>query len=335
MELYQKVVPLQRLGISPLPLKKVSGYQYQGELAQAISFTRGTLKNMPDSLADISEHLLLSDGKYLRAGLVIASAMCGDYKPETARPLAAAVEILHLGTLIHDDIIDNADLRRGVESVPNRFGASTAVYTGDYLFTMVFSILSRHNRDRMEEVSDTVQKILLGEIRQNKHRYSYSASLLDYMRVVSGKTAALFAASMYAGAKDSGLPEDTARNLGRAGGYAGVMFQIVDDCLDLSPARQEADKPCLKDLQEGVSTLPVLYALAKNPSLRPLMQAAKTSEEVRRLAKAVVDEGGLAQALRAADKYYNKALAALSKVPDCEGRRSIEMIFDQCYHRAK
>lgn len=333
MELYQKVVPLQRLGVSPL--SRQIAPRYQDELKAAVAFTRGVLKNMPDSLADISAHLLLSDGKYLRAGLVIASAMCGDYNPEAARPLAAAVEILHLGTLIHDDIIDNADLRRGVESVPHRFGASTAVYTGDYLFTMVFSLLSRHNRDRMEEVSDTVQKILLGEIRQNKHRYTFSASLLDYMRVVSGKTAALFAASMYAGAKESGLDEAAARSLGRAGGYAGVMFQIVDDCLDLTPARRAADKPCLKDLEEGVSTLPVLYALAKNPSLLPLMKAAKTAEEIRRVAEAVVDEGGLDQAWRAADKYYNKALSALANVPDCEGRRSIEEIFEKCYHRSK
>lgn len=305
--------------------------RFEDALDEAVGFMRNTLNAMPQSLGDISGHLNAAQGKSLRAGLLIASAMCGRYDGARVIPLAAAVEILHLGSLVHDDIIDSADTRRGLESVQKKFGQAAAVFTGDYLFTIVFSLLSKYNRESMEDVSKAVQAICLGEILQNRFRYSWDMSLTRYIRIVSRKTAALFACSMYAGAKEGGLDEKSCRLLGRAGGYAGVMFQIVDDCLDLRSTNP--DKPALKDIAEGITTLPILFALnaPSGPSLD--LRGALSTGDARLAADCVIKAGGLERAQAIARRYHTKAARLLEKIPECAGRQALYMLFDKCIDR--
>lgn len=308
---------------------------FQTELDAARAYTDQALSRMPAGLAEQSAHLRAGTGKFLRAGLLIGSAMCGNYDRERVLPLAAAVEILHLGTLVHDDIIDNADTRRGQPSLQKRFGPATAVFTGDYLFTLVFSLISTYNRDRMEDVAKATQRICLGEILQNQLRYRFYDHIMSYMRIASGKTAALFAAAMYAGGKEGGLTESQCRALGRAGGWGGVMFQIVDDCLDLKGSAA-ADKPAFKDIAEGVTTLPTLLAMRQNPALRELLSAATEDPALAAsAARAVLEAGGLERAGEVAARCREKALKHLSDLPDCEGRRAIEALIERCYQRDK
>ncbi len=308
---------------------------FKAELDAAKEYTDRALSGLPVGLSEQSAHLRAGEGKFLRAGLLIASAMCGDYDRDRTLPLAAAVEILHLGSLVHDDIIDDADTRRGRPSLQKQFGPATAVFTGDYLFTLVFSLVSSHNRDRMEDVAKATRKICLGEIMQNRLRYRFYDSIASYIRIASGKTAALFAAAMYAGGKEGGLTEKQCRSLGRAGGWAGLMFQIVDDCLDLKGSAA-SDKPAFKDIAEGVTTLPALLALRENPALRELLSAAVEDPSLAvTAARAVLEAGGLDKAGQIAARCYEKARKHLSSLPDCEGRRAAEDLFERCYRREK
>ncbi len=306
---------------------------FEDALHEAVGYTQNTLDAMPQSLCDISGHLNAAQGKFLRAGLLIASAMCGQYDNRRVIPLASAVEILHLGSLVHDDIIDNADTRRGLESLPKKFGQTAAVFTGDYLFTIVFSLLSKHNRESMEDVARAVQAICLGEILQNRYRYCTDMSLTRYIRIVTRKTGALFACSMYSGAKEGGLDETTCRILSRAGGYAGVMFQIIDDCLDLSAKNPE--KPAFKDITEGVTTLPVLFALKSSPGLARRLRDAVSAGDTRLAADCVIKAGGLERAQAVAHYYYQKAVRQLEKIPDSAGRQALDTLFEKCIKREK
>ncbi len=308
---------------------------FSEELSEAERYLESALSGMPSNLSDLSSHLCASKGKFLRAGLLIASAKCGEYERQRVLPLAAAVEILHLGSLVHDDIIDDADIRRGKESLQKKFGKSAAVFTGDYLFTIVFSLVSKYNRDRMEDISKAVQKICLGEILQNRYRYSYNISITRYFRIATGKTAALFALAMYAGGKEGGLDERACRALGRAGGYAGLMFQIVDDCLDFNLPGAVPDKTAFKDIAEGVASLPVLLALKSTPDLLNVLHGASNPAEIRNAARIIEDVGGLEQAHRIAVYYYEKAKKQLNIVPVCSGTQIVMHLLEKCVKRIK
>ncbi|MEW6105404.1 MAG: polyprenyl synthetase family protein [Bacillota bacterium] len=293
--------------------------------------------------------LLQAGGKRIRPALVLASGMFGKANPAKLVPVASAIEIVHMATLVHDDIIDDADTRRGVQTVHARYGADVAVFTGDYLFTRAFHILSEYaSHEMLSSVARAVQEVCEGEIEQYEARGNTAVSFGQYLRRIRRKTAMLFALSCYAGALVAEAPRGTADALRRFGLHLGIAFQIADDILDFSQDSATTGKPAGHDLACGVYTLPVIYALGSNrwgSKLRDLLVAPnggnsgpgneqERHEARERIIAIVRESGALQRASQVAERYAARARRFLAPLPDGAGKEILADILASAVHRA-
>lgn len=310
----------------------------QVSLDETRALIRRTLQQSDPVLADVTRHLAQGSGKNIRAAMLLAaSADENGLVGQDAVTAAAALEILHLATLVHDDIIDDAPTRRGQPSVQQQFGKKTAVISGDYLFCVCFSMIaelaSQHPR-HIGLFSRAISQLCIGELSQHQHNRDTELSVLGYLRIIAGKTAALFALALYAGSLLGGSDEKTCRLMGRIGYNAGVLFQLIDDCLDYESTAGTLLKSVKHDLTEGVITLPLIYAMQKDSNLRQLVSQARLSAaEVRDAAAEVMRLGGLNHTRQVADKYYLKAANLLGQLDQPARRDLILPLLDQIYSR--
>lgn len=214
------------------------------------------LKGQGYPFREVCLYLSGQKGKFLRTklGVTLAENQNGQINENLINPLTA-VELLHLATLVQDDVIDNSAVRRGQKSVQNVFGKSTAIVTGDYLFTQCFSLISESDYKLLPLLSKAISLICKGEMRQNKNRFK-SPTPLEYYRIISGKTAALFSLCGVIGAKQITDEENKIRQSARLSHRVGMAFQIADDIKDFTGGH--TDKPTENDLPQGVITLPVI-----------------------------------------------------------------------------
>lgn len=282
--------------------------------------------------------LVNTEGKMLRPAFLLLAAKFGDYNLEKIHNLAASIEMMHMATLVHDDIVDEAKLRRGVETVQHKYSKEYAVYIGDFLFCQCFIMLSGfdYSTENLRDISKAISKICMGEIIQHNIRYAQNTNLKKYIKVISGKTAALFAISFYTGAKESNCSEKTSRLLGRVGYYIGMAFQIIDDLLDYSGDTSELGKNAQSDLIKGYYTLPLIYAMAEDKENRIstiLDNSSLNDENVREITKLVNEYKGIDKAQNLADKYTKKAFEYIEKLPDCESKEIIKDITQKLLNR--
>ena len=246
--------------------------EYSASLDEVKALVNRTLLKTDKNVMEVMQHLTQKGGKNLRSMLMlICSSDENGYVPKNAVTCAAALEILHLASLVHDDIIDDSRFRRGQLSVQSRFGKKTAVICGDYLFCKCFSMVSEillNYPEKFKDFSRAMTKICLGELRQFKHNANLSLSVVGYLRIIAGKTSALFSLAMYSGTIISGKSEKDARFMARLGYHIGMFFQILDDCMDYEADYKTAKKSIRHDLAQGVVTLPLIYAFLKIRSLR-------------------------------------------------------------------
>lgn len=284
-------------------------------------------------ITDIMRHLAASNGKNFRSRLLLAASVDAEgYVPRDAVTAAAALEILHLATLVHDDVIDDAATRRGKASIQHRFGKKSAVICGDYLFCKCFLLtagISERYQDKFTDIAKMMSKICMGELRQYRHNGDTALSLREYLRIIAGKTSALFAMALYAGAILGGSDEKEARLLGQLGYYIGIIFQLEDDCMDYASNLATVGKNVQHDLAEGVVTLPLIFAMAKKPEIRSEIKDFHLSPAEYR---AVIDEvchlGGVEMTLQIADRYYGKARRLLERVTGESRRARLRPILD-------
>ena len=256
----------------------------------------------------IVDDVLDLNGKMLRPLFTIIAAHFGTYESEKMVKLAASIEILHMATLIHDDVIDESKFRRHRESVQSKYGKDMAVYSGDYLLAKTLSILDLETYDskNVKRLVRAIEQICESELLQYQNR-NHVTSFKNYLRIVAGKTAALFATSMYVGALESDCDARTARLLGRIGYELGVAFQIIDDILDFSEDASKIGKTVRNDLKKGYYTLPVIYALADEP------ESDLTEDEILLL----IDKAkGIDRSRALARKYTKKAYKHIALLPD-------------------
>jgi heptaprenyl diphosphate synthase len=299
------------------------------------------LKSSPPLINEIMSSLAESKGKNIR-GQLTALASCNDSKLVgiPAIKIAAAIELLHLASLIHDDIMDDADTRRGLPSTHSRFGKKNAVISGDYLFCLCFSLISEAYSgndsgeyvDRISDFSKVMSAICLGEIRQNKHNSDLDLNFKNYLKIIGGKTATLFSLSMYAGARAGGLDHKESKHFGRIGANLGVIFQLIDDYLDYEIGDVAGQKPVGKDIREGIVTLPIIYAIKKDPTLKEFINKSFSDKE---LLDEAIDRvrslGGPKYTKEIARKFYDKTSKLINKVDDefkkAELTRILEILF--------
>lgn len=275
---------------------------------------------------------IYSGGKMVRPAYTLLFSKFGDnQQADRTLALAAAVELLHTATLIHDDIVDDSPLRRGNPSIQSKYGKDVAVYAGDYLFTVCFRLLSTYadTQEQVEINSRGMERILMGELDQMYLRYNKRMSIRNYLTQISGKTAQLFALACYSGALNGGQTEKFSRNSFYIGSHIGMAFQIIDDILDYSQTSDVFGKPVLEDVRQGVYTAPLIFALKKdNNRLRELIdkETLMTDEDAREVRKLVVELGGLEQAKQLATKYTQKALKRIELLPEKQEKNQIKQI---------
>lgn len=274
----------------------------------------GALSNAPIIIRKYTEHLITSSGKYIRA---ISLLTCAENKDGLIHPnaikLAAAIELLHLATLVHDDVIDNANIRRGNLTLQKKYGKRTAVICGDYLFsvalTLAASISNREDYLKLD-MPHYMSKVCLGELNQHINNGFLDLSVYQYLKIISGKTAALFEASFYAGAI---LSEDgSLTKYMRLGRYIGMIFQMLDDCLDFETTENIAKKPVQSDFEQGVITLPLIYAFKNMIGFK---EKARENQLCRSdINDAVAKTGGLIYTRKVSKKYYEKSLIIINEL---------------------
>src|SRR5215475_2124906 len=222
---------------------------------------RAAARSQHDLLDQTSAYLIGAGGKRFRATLVLLAAQFGNARDERVVPAAVAIELTHLATLYHDDVMDEADVRRGSPSANSRWGNSVAILTGDFLFACASKILADLGPEAVRIQAETFCRLVSGQIAETIGPQPGQDGLDHYMNVVTEKTASLIATSGQFGAKFSGAPAGIEARIAPACAALGVAWQLSDDILDVTSESAQSGKTPGTDLREGVKTLPVLHAL--------------------------------------------------------------------------
>jgi heptaprenyl diphosphate synthase/octaprenyl-diphosphate synthase len=289
-------------------------------------------------LAAAGAHTIAAGGKRLRAALVLLAARLGHYDLERATHPAAAIELLHAASLVHDDLVDNAERRRGRVTVHSRWDSSVALMLGDYFFALSANELAAEPDPRIIRFyADAAQTVVEGELNPVTQLEPLDLALQQYRYKIGCKTAALFEAACKAGIAVAGGTPDQIAALGHFGFDRGLAFQIVDEVLDFTGDEATLGKPAGNDLREGTWTLPLLYAIAQSnsPPLRELARLAEppTSTQAPALVALVVASGGVARALEEAQATAARAITHLSEFPPSQTIRALAEICDFVLNR--
>jgi heptaprenyl diphosphate synthase len=265
-------------------------------------------------LDSVTTHLIAAGGKRLRPLLALAAAT-GGRRPATQDDLlgAVSVELVHLASLYHDDVIDEATIRRNVESVNSRFGNLVAIVAGDFLLARSAAIAAGLGTEIAGLLAETLGRLCQGQISEVRSAFQISRSREDYMTAITGKTAALTSTSCRIGALTGGLPRAEVEALTEYGHCFGLVFQIRDDILDITATAGELLKPAGQDLAEGIYTLPALVALAdpsSGPDLRALLGQPLRQPEREKACAIVAASPGIGVAVAEARTYVERAKAA-------------------------
>jgi heptaprenyl diphosphate synthase len=213
-------------------------------------------------LTEASRHLIDAGGKRFRATLVLLAAHFADSRDERIVPAAAAIELTHLATLFHDDVMDEASIRRGLQSANSRWSNTIAILTGDFLFARASAILAELGTEAIRIQAETFTRLVSGQVGETLGPRPGQDPLVHYLRVVEDKTASLIATAGRFGAMFAGAPADVVARITAASNALGVAFQLSDDILDVASESAQSGKAPGTDLREGVRSLPVLHALA-------------------------------------------------------------------------
>jgi heptaprenyl diphosphate synthase len=280
-------------------------------------------------LNQASLHLLQAGGKRIRPVFVLLSAKFGDYNIDSVKNAAVALELIHMASLVHDDVIDDAELRRGKPTIKAHWDNRIAMYTGDYIFARGLEYMTHiKNPEAHQILSRTIVELCKGEIAQIKDKYRYDQNLRDYLLRIKRKTALLIAVSCQLGAISSGAPEEVHRRLFRFGYNVGMSFQITDDILDLTASEEELGKPAGSDLSQGNITLPILYAM-ENPGLRAVIERVSentSAEEMKMVISSILSSDAIERSHRVSRMYLDKALTDLELLPQNRVKKTLKNI---------
>lgn len=280
-----------------------------------------------EELAAPLDHLFGSRGKQLRASLVQRSAKAGaDASVHAVREGATAVELLHLGTLAHDDVVDDGRIRRGNETVGVAHGNRASGFAGMVLLGTAAELMAHHGQEANEAFAEAVARICEGEMAEVEDLFNPDRSVERYFHAVSGKTAAGFAFAGWIGAWLAGADCDAAARTRRFGHELGMAFQVLDDALDLRGPVTATGKQRGKDLEQGVYTLPVLYAALADPSLKRELGHPIEGGELELLVERVVASGGMERAEEACRSFGDKAKAAVGDLPGVAREPLLELL---------
>ncbi|MDP2872328.1 MAG: polyprenyl synthetase family protein [Bacillota bacterium] len=324
---------VRKMIIEGLPVVPEANAALEGELSSA-------LDTGDEFFREVSTHLLRAGGKRLRPALVLLCAQAGPSGPAggaVAMQLAVACEILHTATLVHDDILDGAVVRRGQPTVSALWGERVAILCGDYLFSRALTMVAElGHSDVSVRLGQVMQRVCEAEIRQIVRAFDPNSSEAEYFDIVRRKSALLIAECCRSGALLAGADEAIGEALFLYGERMGIAFQIADDILDIEACTDEVGKPTGKDVALGVLTLPVIRALTGSDELRTLICRRLSREgDARRAIEIVRASDGIEYARRVAGEYVLGAVRALDGLPPGEPRESLAAAAHFAVHRSR
>src|SRR5699024_8111732 len=269
-------------------------------------------------LEDASYHLFSSGGKRVRPAFVILSSQFGEEINEDVYRVAVALELIHMATLVHDDVIDKSDKRRGSLTIAKKWDQDTAILTGNFLLAVGLEHISNHTDNREKKVlSSAIVEVFMGELYQYKDQFNAHQTITNYLRRIKRKTALLIQLSTEVGAIASHADAKTVRNLKMIGHYIGMSFQIVDDILDFTSTEKKLGKPVGSDLMNGHLTLPVLLEMRKNPEFKSqIEQLGPNSDQFLfdKCIQTVKHSDVIKQSQAISDRYLDKALHLIDQL---------------------
>jgi heptaprenyl diphosphate synthase len=309
------------------------------EVAEDLAVVEATLRDDSafggdEMFAEISRHMMAAGGKRFRAMLVLLAARFGDSRDKRVIPAAVAIELTHLASLFHDDVMDEAVIRRGRPSANSRYGNSVAILAGDYLFARASRILSDLGAEAIRIQAETFCRLCDGQLAETIGPRPGEDGLDHYMRVIDGKTGSLIATSGRFGAMFSGAPEEVTDLVAEASMRIGIAWQLSDDVLDIASTSAESGKEQGIDLRQGVHSLPVLYALRgsapENARLRELLSGADLSDP-RLQAEALSllrSSPALDEARSTVREWASSARDTVGRLPEVSARGAFESLCD-------
>jgi heptaprenyl diphosphate synthase len=300
-----------------------------GDLQRVEAAIEGALATDVPMLHEVSMHLLRAGGKRIRPALLLLAAKFPGVPVERVIPIAAAVELIHMATLVHDDVVDEAMMRRGRPTVNAQWSNQISVLTGDYLFAKAFAIFGQTGNTRIVEImANTVFEMSKGELAQIASYFDLNQTEEDYYERIAQKTGYLLAECCRLGGVIAGVEEEQIQALYDYGMGVGLSFQIADDLLDFHGSAKTVGKPVCGDLKLGILTLPVLYALKHSPradELRQIIETRSISDaDVVKVKEILEACGAFAYARQQADAHLARAIAALDRVPELHSREALK-----------
>lgn len=299
------------------------------ELASVERRMRELVDSSQKILTEVALHVVDSGGKRLRPSLAILAhkSLKGEDLGNVI-DISAAIELIHSATLIHDDINDGAEMRRGRKAAYREFGLHEAIVAGDFMFARAFCVGGRFDADIVDLVAESCKSLAEGEIMQYRNRNNANLSVEDYMKIIGGKTAHPIKTSAQVGASLAGGDHDQIRAFGNYGMNIGTAFQIVDDILDIVGEEKSLGKRTGSDIREGNMTLPVILALERDPEISKAlpgilgnrdMGVGQTTEFLEKIR----ESGGVDAAYEVSYEFAEAAVSYLDYIPDSVFRNKL------------
>jgi heptaprenyl diphosphate synthase len=274
-------------------------------------------------------YTLHAGGKRIRPIFVLLAGEFGTYDIEILKNVAVALELIHMASLVHDDVIDDAELRRGKPAIKTKWGNKVAMYTGDYILALSLDIITNVKQPAIHKIlANTIVEVCIGEIEQIKDKYRFDQNFRDYFRRIKRKTALLIATSCQLGAIAAGATEDIHKKLFQFGYYVGMSYQIIDDILDFTSTEKTLGKPAGGDLLQGNITAPVLFAM-DNQEIRAEIEKVNgdmSFEQIEKIITLIKKSGAIEKSIALSDLYLEKALRLLSDLPGNRAKKALHDI---------
>jgi octaprenyl-diphosphate synthase len=310
----------------------------QNDLEAVEQILANTIASRRPCLTPMIAHLGNYRGKRLRPALLLLTARaCGRVTPNH-HTLGAVVEMIHTATLVHDDVLDEADVRRHAATVNASWGNPASILLGDYLFTHAFHLASSVDARACRLIGEATNRVCEGELHQTIERGNWTLSEADYLDIVEAKTAELTSCCSRLGALYSGAEPAMVENLARYGRWLGIAFQIADDLLDLVGEERITGKSLGTDLEQRKPTLPLIHLLDEVSSetaarLRQILSSPGNHKR-EALQPFLMESGSLRYASRKAEEYAANARAELTCLPSSECKSILELLTDRVVHRS-
>jgi octaprenyl-diphosphate synthase len=291
-------------------------------------------------ITKIGKHILSSGGKRIRPAILLLSSRLNGYRGQRAIRMASIVEFIHTATLLHDDVVDNADIRRGTPAANTLWGSEASVLVGDFLFSKSFYLMVEDgNLKILKILAEATTRLAEGEILELVKTGDLDISDQDYMELITSKTAVLISAASRIGAVLGDAPEETEQAMREYGLFVGIAFQLIDDCLDYTSTHETFGKTIGTDLREGKVTFPLIVSYKKagkdeKRRIQDIILSEKISHDDFDKVQGLIEKyQGVAATMRLAHEYVSKAHKCLESVPSCGERDALSELAEYFVRR--